>query len=611
MSGFTIEKLQLTGLGMQPASVEFHAGLNIICGVSNTGKSYVLECIDFVFGGDKKDVHFGDTTGYETVTLYVNTAEGRINFSRDKDSNKIAVQSGISGIDSKEYNHKASATNPESISDVWLKLIGITDRHRIISSTEFKKQNLTWRTFSHMFLLKEDAIDKKKSIILPEQNTAKTAALTSLIFLLTGDSLENIDEKEAKRIRDAKKNAVLEYINLKLGEFSKIEERPEFAALVSANNPQDEVEALLAEITATEKSIAGAISQSKELLQSIVNCGESLAECNTLFDRYQALKSQYTADIKRLGFIVDGELNRPDEAHSHKCPFCDSDVLIEDNASYFEAAHAELQRIERQLADLADANSELEIERNGLSEELSRLTQERADVESLIKAELQPRSDSLKEQLEIYSSYITTQNTIVTVKQIALQMSDDAGQYQKDYSGQDTFDPRQYLDRGFVTAMGERLNSILGECGFEGIQASGAYFDIEAYDVVVAGKRKTAQGQGYRGFLNTVMAIALKEVLEAEGSYKPNLLIIDSPIETLSEPGDASQQALQASQNNWAVVADTMKVALFKYLIANQGEGQTVIVETEVPALDYGETNIIKFSHTPGVGRYGLLNDVY
>jgi hypothetical protein len=41
----------------------------------------------------------------------------------------------------------------------------------------------------------------------------------------------------------------------------------------------------------------------------------------------------------------------------------------------------------------------------------------------------------------------------------------------------------------------------------------------ERNDVVVAGKTKSAQGQGYRGFLNTVMAIALKELIDAQGAY--------------------------------------------------------------------------------------------
>jgi hypothetical protein len=611
MADFIIEKLQLTGSNVQPVSVELHEGLNIICGASNTGKSYVLECIDFVFGSNKKDVHFGDTTGYETVMLFVRASGGHISFSREKDSNKIVVSSGIPGIESGEYSHKASPTNPESISDVWLKLIGISERHRIISSTEFKKQNLTWRTFSHMLLLREDVIDKKKSIILPEQNTAKTPALTALIFLLTGDDMANINEKDAKRIRDARKNAVLEYINIKLGQFSEIEKQPQYAALENAINPQDEVEEILDEISATEKAIAGAISRSKVLLQTIVDRGESLAECNTLYDRYQALKSQYTSDIKRLGFIVDGELNRPDSPQTHTCPFCESDVVVEEDTSYFEAARAELQRIERQFADLSDAEEELVIERNGLIDELEQLGRERADVDALIKNDLQPRSDSLKKQLEDYRNYIAAQNTIVTVKQIASQMTDDAGRYQKENATQDKFDPRQYFGGDFVDEMGSHLNNILEKCGFEGIQTGRAYFDVDEYDVVVAGKAKAAQGQGYRGFLNTVMAIALKELLDTRGIYSPGFLIVDSPIETLSEPGDAGQQIVQQSPYNWDAVADTMKESLFRYLIANQGKGQTIIIETEIPDLDYSGVNIIRFTHTRGVGRYGLLNDVY
>lgn len=82
-------------------------------------------------------------------------------------------------------------------------------------------------------------------------------------------------------------------------------------------------------------------------------------------------------------------------------------------------------------------------------------------------------------------------------------------------------------------------------------------------------------------------------------------------METLSEPGDALQQTSHAGQNDWAAVADTMKYALLRYLIANQGDGQTIIVETEIPNLDYGNTNIIRFTHMRDSGRYGLLDSVY
>lgn len=69
MSNFYIERLIVTGNGKEPSILEFKEGLNIVCGPSDTGKSYVLECIDYLFGSDK--IRFDRNTGYDWVKLII------------------------------------------------------------------------------------------------------------------------------------------------------------------------------------------------------------------------------------------------------------------------------------------------------------------------------------------------------------------------------------------------------------------------------------------------------------------------------------------------------------------------------------------------------------
>ena len=49
MDRFFIKKLIITGKGKEPSVIDFDAGLNIVCGPSDTGKSYIVECIDGSF----------------------------------------------------------------------------------------------------------------------------------------------------------------------------------------------------------------------------------------------------------------------------------------------------------------------------------------------------------------------------------------------------------------------------------------------------------------------------------------------------------------------------------------------------------------------------------
>ena len=50
MNRFTIRKLTVSGGGHQDSIIEFTDGLNLIIGPSNTGKSLIMDCIDYVFG---------------------------------------------------------------------------------------------------------------------------------------------------------------------------------------------------------------------------------------------------------------------------------------------------------------------------------------------------------------------------------------------------------------------------------------------------------------------------------------------------------------------------------------------------------------------------------
>ena len=46
------------------AKLEFKKGLNIITGASNTGKSYVINCIDYLFGAENPPKDINESKNY-------------------------------------------------------------------------------------------------------------------------------------------------------------------------------------------------------------------------------------------------------------------------------------------------------------------------------------------------------------------------------------------------------------------------------------------------------------------------------------------------------------------------------------------------------------------
>ncbi len=145
MADFYINKLIVKGAGKKDAVAEFDRGLTIISGPSNTGKTTILRCIDYIFGSD--NLPFAGATGYDTIMLFVSTEDGSIQFTRKLESNKIDVVSSDDRIESGTYKARNATKTMESISKVWLALIGIEDDHDIIANENFRPQHLTWRTF--------------------------------------------------------------------------------------------------------------------------------------------------------------------------------------------------------------------------------------------------------------------------------------------------------------------------------------------------------------------------------------------------------------------------------------------------------------------------------
>ena len=182
---FYIERLSVSGPGKQESVVEFQSGVNIICGPSNTGKTYIIKCIDYMFGAT--DDPIDSETGYNRVTLTLCAPEGCVTMSRLFGQPRVEVTSTHPDIVPGRYLVKGTQKNYEdSIASVWLKLIGIKNMHLINSNGNRKKQLLTWRTFCHTFLLTEQRMISLDSALLPDSVFSRTAALSAIVFLLIG-----------------------------------------------------------------------------------------------------------------------------------------------------------------------------------------------------------------------------------------------------------------------------------------------------------------------------------------------------------------------------------------------------------------------------------------
>ena len=595
MANYYIKRVTASGKGKKDATIEFTEGLNIVYGLSDTGKTCILKCMDFLFGSSNPP--FDESTGYTAVKMVITTSGGQVTLERKLGENKIVVSSSDENIESGKYNAK---NGDPIISTVWLRLIGVEDEHQIIKNENFKTRKLTWRTFVHMFLIKEEDVSQEASILLPKLPQENTAFLSSLLFLLTDKDFSEFDEREEKKIKEARKKAVEKYINKELSEFSERRDKlNETLAACETVDIETTMQGIIDTLSETEERISQEVEHSRQLLGKILSARERLAECNLLYGRYQSLRSQYTADIKRLSLIVDGETNMESVTKPDKCPFCDGEIPEHDHASYVEASQAELARILSQFDGLSEAEQDVMRERSVIEDEISKLSAEKSSTELLVNNELKPKAQEFSQMLADYRAVIRLRNEMDIIERFATQRTTELRDMQTEDETEMKFKPKEYFGGDFLETVDKYLFDLLTECKYEGLLT--AQFLLDTFDVAINGKRKaTTRGKGYRAFLNTALSLVMRKYLAEKGAYTPGLLIVDSPLLPLKQGVDDK-------------APESMRTALFRYLLEHQSEGQIIIIENDVPPLDYkaGGATVHYFTKGKSEGRHGFLHDVY
>ena len=249
--GFWISSITVAGHPTRrDSSVSFESGLNVIYGPSNSGKSWVLQCIDYVFGLKADEFVLDENSGYTEVRMGVRTAQGSLTLSRPigEGANNIEVSSTDPRIESGVYKRQSSGRSP-LLSSVWLKLIGYDapENLKIIKNQNLETQALTWRTFWHALYADEDRISTKKPILIPLQATAQPAFKCALASLITGKDYAAYARDESVETRKLRNNAIIDYLEPLP---KQLEERIELIDKALGSSDPAEIQQRIDELTA-------------------------------------------------------------------------------------------------------------------------------------------------------------------------------------------------------------------------------------------------------------------------------------------------------------------------------------------------------------------------
>lgn len=604
---FYISKLIVSGGGHLPSIIDFTSSINFILGPSNTGKSLVLECINYAFGlvpkKNKPSKIVDNNYGYEEITLHIETDKGLLILTRKIGDTKIFIHPNECGIESDNYS--VYTNTKKNINDIFLELMGIDKRYQVLSSQKGKVSNVTWRALLNFFLIKQNEVARDTSILLDPDTPGNTYHPAILLFLLTGQDASGVKTPENKDISQARKEAILFFIRNQLHEINEESERLEKSlSQFNLNEPHKVIiENIKKKISIIENEIEKVNRKTASYINQAFQKNKLFTEYEAMLKSFEVLENQYLSDIERLDFILQGTSEISLLPQIKQCPVCQNTIVEDLDPSYVEACKSELHKTKNNLNELRFAQSDLMKKKETLSMEISKLNQEIECTKAIVEENFRPHLENLNNDLVLMTRYNEIEGELKNINKMKSYYEKELFERENEETPKeqkyDIFSKYEYqLVQGFE----EKLRYALAKSKIGGAKSARLNFDV--FDVEIGGKKKSVcSGGGYSAIINTIVALTMSSYLIEIDGYAPGFFAVDSALTQLSEARDMVQ-------------GNTIKDNFLRFLLEDIKNQQVIFIEQPermafIPESNGTHTNVIEFTRNPNRGRYGFLNDVY
>lgn len=593
--GIVLTSLSVHGPDRDVAEVIFHPRRRLIRGPSETGKSYIYDCLWYMLGGEDLPETFPLAQGYQ---------EFRLRFTAYGD--EYEVRRGLSGGGAAIYwralnNAEEKAFEPldQDLGKLLVTLSGASGKQ--ILRNHSKRGAVTGDDLRHWSLWSQSDIPAKQPSVGTGQAAPKHEASFHLFLTGTDDSGIQLrkSQTEAERARGELQaaEAALARIQTLMPADLKREEVAE--AL-------ERVDTTLSAMTSQYDARASAL---KELRKQIADTSDGLRRvendrnhAQSMIGRFELLDKKYTNDLARLGGTSEG-VAFFQELPTVDCPLCGTpaESQVDPNdlrpgtpSRYRTAIAAEVEKIRALRIGLIGA----------LQHERGRYQVCKARVEKLAGdlSELQNREAMVLRNARVEFT--------ADPKSLALRRSELSAQLSN-------FDEMQYLtveiDRlkkatvrkritvtreggTFGREVANRAKELLNAWGFSAIE--NIALDDEACDLRIDDRTRLSYGAGVRGLYLSSLVVAFMEHALEKGHPHLGVVVLDSPLKTYADPESTEEHEVPP-----ATVVDRF----YEWMSNWSGRGQVIVLENEpIKPETAAALEPITFTRVRGKGRYGF-----
>jgi predicted nuclease with TOPRIM domain len=606
--GFHIRRLALTGAGLEAAEVEFAAGLNVISGPSDTGKTFILQCIEYGLGASSRPDELPEAEAYDKVVLEIEAVSNgsRYVLERALRGGDVAVTHPDGSTEQLRAKHAAGHT--DTVSHFLLQLSGM-DGKEVRKNQRGVTRTLSFRDLRKLVVVSEQEVIRESSPLHTGQFTTRTAERSVFRLLLTGrddSAVVAAEDRRESRVRVEAKSEVLQVILDQLRD--QIAEQPFDGDVNSLRNQIDlldsSYQAVEERLSERGNVMAGFEERRRSLWSRLRDIRGRLDVLSGLSERFSLLAEQYLSDLRRLEAIAEAG-SRLGEIGVERCPVCGAlpghhDHEHVDNSAgpdvVTQSATAEANRIRTLMDDLDTTRQEVAIERDGLLSEQEKLQAELAEVTTAIQEELRPRAqESAIELREAASNRQQVQRSLELLERVQT-----LEQQIQDVQAEDVSSARQEfasLPTSAAEEFAQEVQARLAAWRFPDLDR--VTFSDTDWDVVISGRSRTSHGKGVRAVTHAAFTTGLLRYCASRDKPHPGFVLIDSPLVVYREP-DPDGVTLDAS----------VKSAFFADLASAFGAEQVILLENDEPPDEVAardDVNIIRFTKR-GDGRYGFIS---
>lgn len=613
MSDLLLRYLAYLGPEREPAFLKFEPGLNVICGASDTGKSFIADSIDFMLGQEGPVRDFHERAKYDRARLVIEskgypplTLDRSVEGGNYRAYDELLFD-GQPSSEARTVRWKHAASRTDTLSYELLSRIGFAGKF-LRRNARGKTRTLSFRDIARLCVVTEEEIQRRGSPVLTGQFVNATPEYAAFKLMLTGNddsALVPVDENTARGVRDGGKiellDQMIEELQAELDEAGIEEEE--------LKEQEERLNATLADQAATlqtsDKKLNILMSNRAEAGQSLNSSKARMLEITEFVERFSLLDRHYDTDLQRLRAIHEsGSLFVHLPVKS--CPLCGAlpgdqhrDTECDGNTEgVVIAANAEMAKIERLRRELKETMGLLREEYENLRSGLAALLEKYDSVESLINEIVAPdiseKRASYNELMREMSEVRSSIEKITRLKKLIERRTDL--DEENDSPGGSKQETKTLISKSILDEFATEVQQMLEDWDYP--DASRVFFDEGKKDIQISGKERGSSGKGLRAITHAAFTIGIMQFCRERDLPHPGFVVLDSPLLAYWKP-EGDEDDLRGTN---------LKEKFYRYLLGMSKDNQVIIIENEHPPAFVEEiAPVTVFTKNPSVGRYGFF----